>query len=70
MVHLREHHGDLFGEAMALQQTSGSCSGRGTTKHGVNNSTNGLTNGEQSQIVVTELFEASRKFHLTSPQVV
>ena len=61
MAHLREHHTNLHTEAMALnhqQQVSGSCSGR---------STNG---GDNTQTTVTELFEASRKFHPISPQAV
>ena len=67
MAHLREHRADLHTEAMALnhqQQVSGSCSRRRTAKCGGNNSTNGLTNGGQSdRTMVTKLFEVSRKFH-------
>jgi len=53
-------------EAKALnhqQQVSGSFSGRRTAKRGGNSSTNG---GHSGQTTVTELFEASRKFHPTS----
>ena len=74
MAHLREHYPDLYTEAIALQDqqcASGSCGRRGSKCDCSNRSSNSTIGGPTtSQMTVTELFEASRKFSPTSSQAV